>query len=213
MILFKSQFTYNSPISPSQNSPPPEGITSLGLAVTVTIITDVLIVFEGREVVTWVSLATEEVANVEDVVGACGMRIGEMLMEGKGEAMGLENAGMLETMDGLWVWLVKMIDEVVGMIGAGIDEVVGITGAGVDEVVGITGATLEEVGGTGALLVAGLLLPPAPYVATLEGPVGTSPSRTQPVLAVRAAGHSTCTKSTVGLLAPSNQSYLHEHPA
>lgn len=136
---------------------------------TVTIITDVLIVFEGREVVTGVALAIEEVAKVEDVVGACGTRIGEMLMEGKGEAMGLdenmigeENAGMLETMDGFWVWLVNLMDEVVGMIGAGTDEVVGMTGAGVDEVAGTTGATLEEAGGAGALLVAGLPLPPAP---------------------------------------------------
>lgn len=40
----------------------------------------------------------------------------------------------------------------------------------------------------------------------LEPPVGTSPALTHPVLAVKTAGHSTCTKLTVGLSAPSNQS-------
>jgi len=43
-------------------------------------------------------------------------------------------------------------------------------------------------------------------------PVGTSPALTHPVLAVKAAGHVTCTKSTVGLSAPSNQSNLQSQP-
>jgi hypothetical protein len=43
-------------------------------------------------------------------------------------------------------------------------------------------------------------------------PVGVSPALTQPVLAVRAAGQVTWTKSTVGLLAPMNQSNRKSHP-
>jgi len=76
-----------------------------------------------------------------------------------------------------------------------------------EEVVAATAddEVLEE---TTALLVA--LVPAS--VETLLDPVGTSPARTHPVLAVRAAGHSTCTKSTVGLSAPSNQSYLQSQP-
>lgn len=41
---------------------------------------------------------------------------------------------------------------------------------------------------------------------TEEGPVGVWPSRTQPVLAVRAAGQVTSVNDTVGLLAPSKKS-------
>lgn len=81
-----------------------------------------------------------------------------------------------------------------------------------EEVVGMTDATVELVAAA-TLLVAGLLLTPLPsYVETELGPVGSSPERTHPVFAVSAAGHSTCTKSTVGLLAPSNQSYRQSHP-
>jgi len=82
------------------------------------------------------------------------------------------------------------------------EEVVAATAD--DEELNETTVELEAT----ALLVA--LLPAS--VETLLDPVGTSPARTHPVLAVRAAGHSTCTKSTVGLSAPSNQSYRQSQP-
>jgi len=71
-----------------------------------------------------------------------------------------------------------------------------------DVVATTTGAVDEAELDTAAALVA---LPLA-SVETELAPVGTSPARTHPVFAVKAAGHSTWTKSTVGLSAPSNQS-------
>jgi len=73
--------------------------------------------------------------------------------------------------------------------------------------------SLDEVEGTDPV-AAEVSLPagaaPLVYVATVAGPVGASliasSARTQPDLAVMAAGQVTCLKVTVGLSAPSNQS-------
>jgi len=126
----------------------------------------------------------------------CGTRTGGTAMDGREVASGLDEempasldeattTTLLAAGGVLSVALWRTIDSVLEDEKIGVDEVVVTTG--VVEVVAAIGV-VEVVGSIE--LDATVLLPP-PDEATELGPVGTSPARTHPVLAVRAAGHST----------------------
>jgi len=99
------------------------------------------------------------------------------------------------------------VEEVVATT-TGADEEVSGEELEEEEVVATTTGAVEEVAGVEAEAVDAALL----TEETELEPVGSSPCLTHPVMEVKAAGHSTCTKSTVGLSAPWNQSNRQLHP-